>query len=138
MENTLENKARFNALYFGQKVYWQENGEGGKSLPPIEVNPITLIESEHCKMLLKSISSITDEDALEVANILTIDKEDLVLDWKQEMIEILSSEFATTANSLHRFSHACDWLRSKGYALPYMGLSVEKLIEYGWIILIEN
>ena len=33
------------------------------------------------------------------------------------------------------FSRGCpeayDYLRSKGYALPWMGLSVEKLIEYG-------
>ncbi|TDO21917.1 hypothetical protein [Pedobacter duraquae] len=30
-----------------------------------------------------------------------------------------------------------DYLRSKGYALPWMGLSVEKQIEYGWIKLKE-
>jgi hypothetical protein len=28
------------------------------------------------------------------------------------------------------------YLVSKGYALPYMGLSVEQLIEYGWIKLL--
>ena len=28
-----------------------------------------------------------------------------------------------------------DFLRSKGYALPWMGLSVEKLVEYGWVVL---
>lgn len=26
-----------------------------------------------------------------------------------------------------------DYIRSKGYALPWMGLSVEQQIEYGWI-----
>ena len=31
-----------------------------------------------------------------------------------------------------------DCLRSKGYALPYMDLSVDNLIEYGWIKLKEN
>lgn len=31
-----------------------------------------------------------------------------------------------------------DYLRSKGYALPYMGLSVKKMVEYGWIKLITE
>lgn len=30
-----------------------------------------------------------------------------------------------------------DYLRSKGYALPYMGISVEDQIKYGWIKLTE-
>jgi len=30
-------------------------------------------------------------------------------------------------------THCYQYLQSKGYALPYMGLSVEQLIEYGWI-----
>jgi len=28
---------------------------------------------------------------------------------------------------------AVDFLRSKGYALPFMGLSVDELVNYGWI-----
>lgn len=31
-----------------------------------------------------------------------------------------------------------DYLRSKGYVLPYMDLSVEDLIEYNWVKLKEN
>lgn len=30
-----------------------------------------------------------------------------------------------------------DFLRSRGYALPYLNLSVEQLIEYGWIVLVK-
>ena len=34
-------------------------------------------------------------------------------------------------------THVCvmniDYLRSKGYALPWLGLSVEEMIEAGWI-----
>lgn len=29
-----------------------------------------------------------------------------------------------------------DFLRSKGYAIPWMGLSVAKLVEYGWLKLV--
>jgi hypothetical protein len=31
-----------------------------------------------------------------------------------------------------------DYLRSKGYALPWMGLSVDELVEYGWVKLKDN
>jgi hypothetical protein len=31
-----------------------------------------------------------------------------------------------------------DYLRSKGYALPFMGLSVEQQISYGWVKLKTN
>jgi len=31
------------------------------------------------------------------------------------------------------YIHVTDFLRSKGYALPFHGLSVENLIEYGWV-----
>ncbi|MGD1319184.1 hypothetical protein [Chryseobacterium sp. 2R14A] len=31
-----------------------------------------------------------------------------------------------------------DYLRSKGYALPFRGLSVEKMVTYGWIRLWQN
>lgn len=33
-------------------------------------------------------------------------------------------------------AYLCDYLRAKGYALPFMGISVNKLIEFGWIKLI--
>lgn len=33
-------------------------------------------------------------------------------------------------------AYLCDYFRAKGYALPFMGISVNKLIEYGWIKLI--
>lgn len=35
-------------------------------------------------------------------------------------------------------SRAYDYLRSKGYALPWLGLSVEQQIEYGWIKIITQ
>lgn len=33
---------------------------------------------------------------------------------------------------------AVDFLRSKGYAVPYMGISVEEQIQYGWIKIKQN
>lgn len=34
---------------------------------------------------------------------------------------------------LHGFLRVIDYLRSKGYALPYMGISVDEMIEFDWI-----
>ena len=31
-----------------------------------------------------------------------------------------------------------DYLRSKGYAIPWLGLSVEEMVEAGWIKLVEE
>jgi hypothetical protein len=50
-----------------------------------------------------------------------------------------------TSRSIHHWvgtkkigSKECDYLRSKGYALHWMDLSVKDLVEYGWIKLKEN
>jgi len=32
----------------------------------------------------------------------------------------------------------CDYLRSKGYAVDWMGLTVNQMINYGWIKLQEE
>ena len=37
-----------------------------------------------------------------------------------------------------KMANTVDYLRSKGYALPWMDLSVEDLVKYGWIKLKEN
>lgn len=38
---------------------------------------------------------------------------------------------------LHGYIRVIDYLRSKGYALPFRDISIEQQIEYGWIKIIE-
>ena len=48
------------------------------------------------------------------------------------------AEIHMNASRVVGYIQSLDYLRSKGYAVPYMDLSVEDLVEYGWIKLKEN
>lgn len=110
MENTIENKARFFALYYDQKVLCIRKSNE----PKLYVGFDDFIPKE--KLLtdyleLKPLSLITDEERHILMDIKANEEE------YEEYLAL----------------HSADYLRSKGYALPYMGLSVETMIEYGWI-----
>lgn len=85
------------------------NGDRGKlymnELPPLE---------------LKRLSEITDEDALKCwENDTYIPSNEDIKEVKRLFLEM------TSVNA--------DYLRSKGYAVPYMGVSVEEMVELNWI-----
>jgi hypothetical protein len=109
-----ENKVKFFALYWGQEIL--SNG--------IEIGANVGDCEEEMFLLLKPLSSITDEDA-EVIDLTSedynedgwVDKDGLFYFWAFQDV---------------------DYLRSKGYALPWMGLSVEEMCEAGWIRLTEQ
>ncbi|OPC11944.1 hypothetical protein BAX93_05435 [Elizabethkingia meningoseptica] len=159
MENTLENKAKFFAQYYGQNVkrsYLPEQ----TSLQVIDRDVFWighLIINGYLE--LKSLEDITDEDFIEVAKIC-----DFIIGnglrikhdgYKKVMFSAYNSNpLETTTLFIYpkefevyskdedgkvvqydtfRISMIIDYLRSKGYALPWMGLSVEKLVEYGWV-----
>lgn len=116
---------------------------------------------------LKPLSAITDEDAIEVAKILHPGNDQItilsrhgvrilinidsshsteyglheILDFSQldklQTQSFIDTEYWKTScdrNKLFVF----DFLRSCGYALPFMGISVEQMVEWGWIKLIEK
>lgn len=108
MENTIENKSKFFAQYWGQKVLRASKNHELTWTITDSNNPV---ESEYLN--LKPLSAITDED-----------RDYCVSMWRG----VFKKEFDLSQG---------DFLRSKGYALPWMGLSVETMIEYGWIKLAE-
>ena len=113
LQNNLENKAKFFAQYFGQKIQVDnELNEMGKF--PLTISNISF-KPEKCHLELTPLSDITDEDAIALGFI------------NPESVR------TTFFPSVGKYTTDADYLRSKGYALPYMGLSVEKLIEYGWV-----
>ena len=97
MKNTLENKTKFFAQYYGQKVLLDDN---------LTVNFTRLhygIEDfKNWWLELKPLSEISNEDALEISDFVYADRK-------------------------------VDYLRSKGYAIPWNGISVEEMIEFGWV-----
>jgi hypothetical protein len=136
-EINLTNKEKFFALYWGQRIMmidgddWVYVVRGQK---PILVEYIQL----------KSLSSITDEDAIEVAKLNTS------VNWfNGNTPSVWKNSFGVTVvsngtgliqkygqiilDSEYLSNHQFDLLRSKGYALSWMGLSVDELVKAGWV-----
>ncbi len=161
MENTLENKAKFFAQYLGQKVLWCFNAQKENDLAAVKTLKATdlirvylgfeLMEHPEIKpmLLLKNLWDLTEEDAKEIfyskyelgndfqrfekrqygIMIFYVTKygrenSDYFVCFKQNM---LTAEFP---------SFVADYFRSKGYAVEFNGLSVDKLVEYGWVKLL--
>ncbi len=146
MENNSENKGRFFAQYFGQKVQrwhqWILTTENNV------VHMLTPMSSGLCNvdkgwfLELTLLSMISDDDAIQLSKIGLPDKLFDYL-WNVETGKAMANSFknnrqTNTFYTQFRVGDSFDFLRSKGYALPFMGLSVEKQVEYGWIKLKEN
>ena len=177
-ENTLENKAKFFALYFNQNVM-RDNQTTTKRLYPCTWGNIEF-EPEHAWLDLTPLSQITDEDAMQVARFAhqtpTVDfeinrvSENLIhATWLAENIQrelhisineygcinancrflktehddaqsfkVNIGEIQTSSMRAIPYIIIVDFLRSKGYAIPYLDLSIKDLISYGWVKLKEN
>lgn len=156
-----ENKAKFFALYWGQDVLSSSMyGSGGT------IYSLTMKENSHKDkwLELKPLSSISDEDAIEVAKMAlgfskitqnitvttTTNREfgfsfwlngdvEYMIDFQNFYNPTLIALTRKTANNeyLHNATKISDYLRSKGYAIPWMGLSIEEMVKAGWIKLVE-
>ena len=109
-ENTLENKRKFFAQYWGQKIL----------LHVIDVDDILLLlnneidnDIKNWLLYLKPVSQISDEDAINLG-------------------------YGYASHLKSNLDRNIDQLRNLGYTLPWMDLSVEDLVEYGWVKLKEN
>ena len=130
-KKTLENKAKFFGNYFGQEIAFDK--AGFKALVYDAIKP-SWIESFYLE--LKPLSQISDKDLEKCLNILG---QRLDLEYfRESFIEGLSNRDFYAQFYPVRAIEIGDYLRSKGYALPYMDLSVEDLIEHGWVKLKEN
>ena len=130
-QNTLENKAKFFAHYFSQNVLYFSSDFLRK------IDNLTLDSIENDDYLeLKPLSQISDKDLEKCLNILgqRLDLES----FRESFIEGLSNRDFYAQFYPVRAIEIADYLRSKGYALTYMDLSVEDLVEYGWVKLKEN
>jgi hypothetical protein len=136
-------KCRFFAQYWGTKTLYVggvglvEIGTGGWNLK----HPDFFLE-------LKRLSAISNEDAIEVAKLnksinWNNDKtpevwlnsfQDTVVSNGRGLIDKYGQTIVTNLDYLN--FEQVDLLRSKGYCLPFMGLSVLKLVELGWVRLV--
>lgn len=98
---------------------------------------------ERYSLFVKSISNITEQDCIEIQNIYSqwIDANPLdLLDVPEWMDEIMTGNCATYADyvSGEQIIEIVDFLRSKGYALPAYGLTVDDLIAAGVFKINDN
>ncbi len=156
LENTLENKTKFFAQYWGQDLLCRVIFGKNKNEIIMHNTPcsnLKLGEIIDSYLELKPLSQISDEDVIQgITYLYNITREAL-----GEILEIKHydtfSSITTigigcnfkTSRSIHHWrgtkkigSFEADYFRSKGYALHYMDLSVKDLIEYGWVKLEEN
>ena len=106
-------KCRFFAQYWGQLYEFKKGNE---------------------RLILHDLKNITDEDAIHVAKIFGM-TEDFEFTGKILCNTIFyNSESETTLYNSN--AKAVDYLRSKGYALPFMEYSVKDLVSFGWVRLV--
>ncbi len=135
IKNTPENKARFFALYWGQRlVSWKENTGKLKLVNSGYINESsTFLE-------LTPLSQITDEDAeycIGSAEYYLRRNDEKSVNFGMSP----SGMFINTLighNSYFIGKQEADYLRLKGYAVRWLDLSVKQLVEYGWIKLKEK
>lgn len=125
MENTLENKVKFFALYWGQNILISKVSDG--SVRSKVLGRYFEGELREAFLELKPLSSISDEDAIEVSKLCVNGNNKRIDD-----IKVYARIYASQSSLIN------DFLRSRGYALPWMGLSVEELVQRGWIKLKEG
>lgn len=151
-ENTLENKAKFFAIYWRQATLT----DGFNRQDVNEISFPKYLEMDQYYLLLRSLSSITDEDAIEVAKIL-IDEN--IIEFEKRYFDsyrfcevfkfgkfylqfdtIGDCDFRITMDkekpvdiSFQLVSEAIDFLRSRGYLVGWMGLTPDEIISRGWV-----
>lgn len=168
MENNSQNKQRFMAQYWGQKVgtYIERQGDALDIVGPEIMEPDDWGLSQ-C-LQLKPLSAITDKDAIEVAKMAThlhdnpnwkvvkiaenkgMKKVYFSDGWtfdtsKEYYVKVapfpLQGTFISYKGEILEQHHyqfelqAYDYLRSKGYLLPFMDLSIEQILEYKWAVI---
>ena len=117
--NKTDVKCRFFAQYWGTKTMYV----GGVGL--VEVGKVGWnLKHPDFFLQLKPLSKITDEDAISMYRGLERNYES-------------SNQFLEDYKSIGFLEQSeVDFLRSKGYAVPYMEYSVDDLVKFDWVRLV--
>lgn len=146
MKNTLQNKAKFFAKYWGQDIFhWKYPEYATKDNYIQQVGEFIGKYSQCGYLELTPLSQISDEDAIEVAKIYQsnirgisllgiggVSKEE-ILKAGLEFCKRINGNYWNNYVNVFQMLWAFDFLRSKGYALPYNGITVDEQIEFGWV-----
>ena len=134
MENNSENKLKFFAHYFGQRVLKNKNlNEPFNKDVIYDMFFDSYVNKNHkfFYLELRSIESITDAECVYYYNMfcpdLYIDDNLKIYAFKNRLNHILEYKLF---NCLEL--QEIDWLRSKGFLLPFMNLTTDQILEFGW------
>ena len=140
-ENTLDNKAAFFAQYWGQELLLIEGSIKLRVVKSSYFNP-----NLYDIVQLRPLSSITDDEAIEVSYILNPAKPENQIDLHSYyglkkmhvgIIKRLLLDGDHYRKNMWHLLEAAQYLQSKGFALPWRDLSVDDMCAYGWIKLTE-
>lgn len=128
-QNTPEDKAKFFALYWGQKTL-------SDGVETHNISSVFNLKHESFFLKLKPLSAISDEDAIEVAKRMYPkdnhnDKD--CLEWGKEIArEIIQGQTDKDVIWFAGIIQVADFIRSKGYLIGWMDLTAEDILSYGW------
>lgn len=127
-----ENKLKLFAQYWGQDIMYSDMyGPCGT------IYSLTMKENgvENKSIELKSISEISDEDLNVIGFNFPYGKpSDFKISFDVDSYDIHWTCFGNgNIKDGNLKLSDFDYLRSRGYALPWMGLSVNEMVEAGWI-----
>ena len=84
--------------------------------------------------ILTDLKNITDEDAISIAKIFKIEEDCLFVG---KCLAKMKGDYSEEETFIYnQNAKAVDYLRSKGYALPFMEYSVDDLVKFGWVRLV--
>ena len=126
----MDVKSRFFAQYWGQlyefkntKTKWRVN----EGCFPLE-------NGDNERLILTDLKNITDEDAISIAKIFKIEEECLFVG---KCLAKMKGDYSEEETFIYnQNAKAVDYLRSKGYALPFMEYSVDDLVKFDWVRLV--
>lgn len=125
-------RSRFFAQYWGTKTLYI----GGKGLVELGKGGWNLKHPDFF-LQLNPVSKLNDKDAIEISKIFGwnhYSDESKIHQVKNFVIDC-SNYHSSNISSNENFN-LIDYLRSKGYAVPFMEYSVDDLISFGWVQLL--
>ena len=128
-ELDLFQKQKFYAQYYGTKTFYSRKHNLIRSELSLTYPELSTFEGGY--LLLRPISQITDEEAIELNNLVSPQFTDkaFLIGWFEK---VLSNESHYKYNPI-RWMEITYYLRSRGFAIPFMGYSVDELETAGWI-----
>jgi len=128
-ENNKENKSIFFNLYSEQYIYTSQHNL-------LEIDVFYTPTWEEYYLELKQIENISDSELVDCYHLHSgFIGYDYTMDFQPFLVMANHWLLNGGIKNMKRCPITIDYLRTKGYAVPWLDLSVQELIDYKWIII---